>query len=499
MNSERAIELIKEYERRLKRANDIVKARTCFKTFITLLMPHFVFNWHHEVIINALEDVARGKIKRLSISAPPRHGKSELTSKLFTAWLLGINPRSTHILAAYSAGLANGFNRGIQGYIDSDIYRAIFPGTKIPGVGRNEKGNFKRTESICETFEGGGIRSVGVQGTLTGFGAGDGNIKDDYGEFVGCGSLIIDDPVKDSLQASSTVYQDRTFSWYGTTAKTRVEKETPIIICQTRWHIEDLTGKILKIEGSKWTKIVLPAICEYKQAYDPRAIGQALWPSWYNLDALNETKEVLGSRDFAALYQQTPVVAGGNIIKEKWLQFYAPGQLPFKTNEIKPNNIVQAWDLQFKKTGSSYTVGGCVVRHEGCFYLVDFYRKKADIIETQDAIVSLKKRWPRCNTVLIEEKANGNAIIDLLKKKTSGLIPFNPEGSKEERLNAYVAPIAEAGNLYLPLNTPYTKDIIDELVSFPNSANDDICDMISMALARFNKLRGLDKLRALAG
>ena len=460
------------------------------------MFENYAMNWHHYVVFHALEEVARGNIKKLMIFVPPRSGKSEAVSKLFPAWLLGINPKAEIILASYSASLANGFNKAVQNYIEKPEYGEIFPDTKIAGSHLGFQTKEVRTQSFFQTVNHlGSVRSTGVSGSLTGFGAGDGgHVPKPDDEFIGCGALIIDDPVKDASQAYSNRIRDNVFDWYGTTALTRVEKNTPIIICQTRWHQDDLSGRLLEKEGDDWVVVSLPAILDKKRPYDPREVGECLWPEWYPMDKVLATKKTIGNRDFAALYQQNPIPAEGNIIAEKDIQLYST--LPVPADQFPHGSYVMSCDLQFKETGSSFTVLGVMAKYESNWYLLDIVRKKMGFVETRKEIVAMTKRWPRCFRILVEDKANGSAIIDSIKSEVSGVIPVNPTASKDERLHA-VSPLFEAGNVWIPKHHKETHNIISELTSFPASPNDDIVDMISMALQQ-TKLKGLSSLMASA-
>jgi len=153
--------------------------------------------------------------------------------------------------------------------------------------------------------------------------------------------------------------------------------------------------------------------------------------------------------------------------------------------------------LTFKKTGKSYVVGTVLSKYRNQFYLVDMYRAKADVVETSAAIEAMAKKYPACKTHLIEGKANGPAIVSLLKRKVPNLVEVNPNASKDERLHS-VAPIFEAGNFLLPMNSPLSKTIIEEMISFPNADNDDIVDSISQGLNRFMEMKGIRHLQAMA-
>jgi predicted phage terminase large subunit-like protein len=460
-----------------------------FRDFISLTMPGYTFNWHHEYLIERLNRLTHEENQRLMVFMPPRHGKSELVSRRFPAFYLGRNRNARIIATSYSAALATTFNRDVQRILESQVYNDIFPDTLIPNTPLSKEhpdnNKYKRQASFFEIIDSHGhLMSTGVGGPITGLGA---------------DLAIIDDPVKNEEEATSETMREALFGWYNSTLYTRLEGGANLLVCQTRWHKGDLSGKLLEemeLGGEKWEVINFPALAVHDKPTksDPRKRGEALWPGKYSEDRLNIIKKQVGTRVWSSLYQQNPVIEGGNIIKEEWFQYYH--KLPFDTRDWRQAYMVTSWDLSFKKTGKSYVVGVVVAKYKGQFFLVDMWRRKADIVETKAAIKQFSEKYPACKTVLIEGKANGPAIVQMLKKEVSNLIEVNPTASKDERLHS-VAPIFEAGNVLIPANSPMSKLVVDELCSFPNADNDDIVDAISQALNRFMEMRGLRHLRAM--
>ena len=269
----------------------------------------------------------------------------------------------------------------------------------------------------------------------------------------------------------------------------------------TRWATDDIAGTLIE-EGALekgWEILSFPELGpdpNFPNQYDIRTEpDEPLWPEEKgDYDELMKLKEDVGSYVWSALYQQSPTVIGGNIIKEEWINKFT--RLPFDPKELKSTQLIQSWDLTFKQTtDGSYVVGVTLAKYNADFYLLDIFRKRCDIVETKKAIKQMKDSWPNCTGVLIEEKANGSAILTLLKKEVSGMIPVKPDASKDERLMA-VQPIFEAGNFYVDATNIHTKDVIAELTTFPASPNDDIVDAISQGLMRFGKLKGLARLKA---
>jgi predicted phage terminase large subunit-like protein len=472
---------IEEYEKLLS----LESAYQNFRDFIAQTMPTYDFNWHHELIIKILQSLTTTSNRRIMIFVPPRFGKSELVSRRFPAWLLGRKPDTRIMGCSYSSGLATMFSRDVQRIMETNTYNEIFPDSVLPGTEQAkllpDHNKYKRTNTYFEVVgHSGYLVSVGVGGSITGMGA---------------DLLVIDDPVKNEEEALSETYREKVFGWYNSTAYTRLEKGANVIICQTRWHKEDLSGKLIsemEFGGDTWEIINLPAIAtEIRSIHDPRKTGEPLWPNKYDLDRMDKIKKQVGSRVWSSLYQQNPIIEGGNIIKENWIQYYTV--LPFDITNWRECYLVQSWDLTFKSTGKSWVVGVTMAKKGADYYLISMYRKKADFAQTLKAIPEMAERFPTCKAVLVEEKANGSAIISMLKKKVANLIPIQANVSKDERLHA-VAPVFEAGNFHLPANYPGNKEIVDELVSFPNGGTDDIVDAISQAILRFMEMKGLRHL-----
>ena len=321
-----------------------------------------------------------------------------------------------------------------------------------------------------EGYEGGMV-TAGVNGPITGRGA-------DIG--------IIDDPVKNDQEAMSVTYQERTWEWYKSTFRTRLQRDGAIILIMTRWHENDLAGKLLAAQeedGEKWDVISLTATAEEGDALG-RTLGQALCPDLFTTAALESIKTAVGSFWWASLYQQRPSPSEGGIIKRDWWQYYR--QAPARFDEV-----IQSWDCAFKdekasKSGTpDFVVGQVWGRRSADKYLLDQVRDRMDFPSTVRAVESLSAKWPQARAKLVEDKANGPAVIATLKNKISGLIPVEPEGGKMARLQA-VSPEIEAGNVYLPepAIAPWIHDYVEEFAAFPNGANDDQCDATSQALLR---------------
>ena len=427
------------------------------------------FPYEHLLFLNRkLVDVAAGRIKRLMVSMPPRHGKSELISRYFPAWFIGAFPDKRIILVSYEADFAATWGRKARDLLEEH-------GPTLFGI--RVSGNSSAANRWDIEGHEGGMVTAGVNGPITGKGA-------DIG--------IIDDPVKNDQEALSVTYRERAYEWYKSTFRTRIQRDGAIILIMTRWHENDLAGKLLAAqeeEGEKWEVVSLPAMAEDD---DPlgREFGQPLCPDLFTKDALESIKKAVGSYWWAALYQQRPSPAEGGIFKRNWWQYYR--RMPDKFDEI-----IQSWDMTFKDTKTAdYVVGQVWGRKGADKYLLDQVRDRMDFPATVQAVRNLSAKWPQARAKLIEDKANGPAVIATLKRNISGLIPIEPQGSKESRAWA-ASPEVEAGNVYLPDPSiaPWVHDFVEECAAFPNGANDDQVDAMSQALMRLNKQPGIQVLK----
>lgn len=448
-------------------------ARRTMGDFVLYVDDNYRMNWHHRLLCDYLDKLARKEIRRLMVFMPPRHGKSELVSRKFPAYLLGRNPDTSIISCSYSADLASRMNRDVQRLIDSEKYAELFPDTQLSNqhTRRFYETRYIRNNNMFEVVNGkGNYRSAGVGGGITGMG----------GEYI-----IIDDPVKNREDADSATMREKVYDWYTSTLYTRLEKDGCILLTLTRWHEDDLAGKLLKAaqEGAdQWTILELPAVCEYPpKPYDVRQEGEALWKWKYDEEALEKMKVTVGSRDWAALYQQHPTPGEGGTFKREWWNYY----------KVLPDGLydfVQSWDCTFKDAQSSdYVVGQVWARKGSSRYLLDQVRGRMSFTETLRAIRSLSAKWPQAVRKLVEDKANGTAVIDVLRKEIPGLIPVEPEGGKIVRANAVTA-VVEAGNVFLPDPSiaPWVHDFVEEHTTFPNGANDDQVDAQTQANTYYN-------------
>lgn len=448
-------------------------ARQSFVGFVYATMPGYRMGWAHEDICAALDafldDVSARRSPRLMICMPPRHGKSELASRRFPAYAFGRHPDISIISTSYAADLASRMNRDVQRVMDDPAYRELFPAVGLSGKNTRTVafGNYLRNSDIFEIVgRKGSYRSAGVGGGITGMG---GDI------------LIIDDPFKDRAEADSPTIRRKVWDWYTSTLYTRLSPGGGILLINTRWHMDDLSGRLLEAqrrgEGDHWRVVNFPAIATEDEPR--RKAGEALHPERYPLEQLLAIKAALGARDWEALYQQHPTPDGGSIFRAEWLRFWYPKDLPDRFDQL-----LISWDMTFKDgDDTDYVVGQVWGRHGADRYLLDQVRRRMGFTDTIAAFRALADRWPGATRKLVEDKANGPAVIDALRRTVPGIIPVEPDGSKTARAHA-VTTFFEAGNVRLPHpdHCPWASEYIAELTQFPGAAHDDQVDATTQAL-----------------
>lgn len=395
----------------------------------------------------------------LVLSCPPQHGKSMTVTETFPSWYVGKYPDRRCIIACYNDDFAGKFGRRNKGKIDE-------AGQFIFNI--RLKKSSDRDMEIAE--HDGGIITRGIMAGITG-NAGD--------------LIIIDDPVKNRLEADSSTYRERLWEEWENSIMTRTQAGTKIIIIQTRWHEDDLAGRVIANEN--FVEVVnIPVEAEENDILG-RNIGDALCPEigkdnkW-----LVEFKQRYadGKRAWNALYMGRPTSAEGNIFKREWWQYY--DKLP---EHIQLVGI--SVDATFKDSDTSDFVAIEVWgKLNGDYYLIDLIKRRMDFPETLKAIRYMADKYPDKHSILVEDKANGSAIISMLKHEIGGIIPITPKESKIARANA-ITGIVESGNVYLPRYADFTGEFVEEFASFPNGVNDDLVDACTQFINHF-KFRQAD-------
>lgn len=417
----------------------------------------YVENWHIDLISEYLQAVDNSEILRLIINIPPRHMKSIQTTVCYPAWSWIKKPEKRFIKVSYSDSLSRKHNVLCRDIITSPWYQGNWSDKFTLKDDVNRQNEFKNNHH-------GMMYSTSVGGSITGEG---GDV------------IIVDDP-QNPLMANSATEREASIAFFKNTLQTRLNdpKKGAIIIIMQRLHENDLTGYVLE-ESLGYHHLCLPAEAPKRTiVHFPisgreiiREEGDLLNPSRFDKDALEGLKKSMGSAQYAGQFQQTPAPAEGIIFKREWLGNF------FK-NAPHQNMLIQTWDMPFTKSEGSAKCAGLIMGRSGSdIYIHDLVNDKMTFTESAAAVRTLTGKWPKARAKVIENKANGPAIVDYLKKEIPGMVEFNPKGSKEERAIS-VTPYFEAGNIWFPdpATHPWVHDLINDLLIFPKGTYKDTVD-----------------------
>lgn len=441
------------------------KIRDNYALYLKHVYPEYVFTRFHALLCNicqsVVEKVENGQKVRLCLSVPPQHGKSHTVTETLPAWFIGRNPDLRAILTAYNADIAEKFgnkNRQLVKDFGEDLFN----------INISDSQDNKTLWDINKHH--GGLYSAGILGGITS------NTSQ---------LTIVDDPFKNGSEAENPEIREKVWQTFVDSVLTRSQgKGNAVIVIHTRWHDDDLIGRLIKLGG--WVIVNIP--CVWEKGEDKllhRRIGETLCPELgFDAEWATQMQKMLGPRKWNALYQGKPYIDGGNLIKRDSLKFYTQQTLPsvFDTLEM-------SCDLTFggiKKTNDNVCIGvwGRVGANH---YLLKKVKKKMTFQETLQTLRILSSNYPSARKKIIEAKANGMATIQTLNSEIGGFVEFNPGSkSKQERFEN-VIPLIESGNVYLPCeeidNT--IEDDIEEMLRFPNATHDDFVDMLSQYLLNY--------------
>ena len=435
------------------------KCHEDFLTFVEHVYDGFIQGSHHKQVAKRFETLAKTPGSRLIVNMPPRHTKSEFASYLLPAWLIGKNPELKIIQTTHTAELAVRFGRKVRNLMEMQEYREVFPDVDLR-VDSKAAGRW-------ETSQGGEYYAAGVGGAITGRGA---------------DLLIIDDPhsEQDALSESA---MENAYEWYTSGPRQRLQPGGSIVIVMTRWSLKDLTGKLLRAQGSdvmsdQWEVVEFPAILPS---------GNALWPQFWKKDELLRVKASLSLGKWNAQWQQNPVAEEGAIIKKEWWKKWEKEKAP------PVSYIMQSYDTAFSKKEtadySAITTWGVFKPNEygpDSIILMDAQRGRWDFPELKAKALEEYKYWEP-DMVLIEAKATGTPLTDELRNMGIPVVNYTPSKGKDKHTRMHmVAPIFESGKVWAP-EKRFSEEVIEECAAFPNGDHDDYCDSMSMALIRYRK------------
>ncbi len=426
-----------------------------FDALLKKLSPQMTWTEQFQLAIREqLERLSNKEIDRLMIFLPPRHGKSELVTVRYAAWRLLADPKMNIVIGSYNQRLANRFSIKAR--------RVAHEG----GLDCGDPRQRLRKADEWETVLGGGVKAVGVGAGITGFGA---------------DLVIIDDPVKSRAEVESETYRERLWDWYNDDICTRLEPNGAVILIQTRWHVDDLAGRLLqrmKNGGEEWEVINLPALAE---ADDPigRAEGVALWPKRFSAEQLRGKQVQMGSYSFDALYQQRPMPRDGAHFKRSWFDG--------KIVDAPPHGLrwYRGYDLAVStRTSADYTASFRIaIDVKGNIYIADGFRKRIEFPEQRRYIVE-RIREEGNTTHGIEAALHGKAFVQELMRDerlvNRNFKAIHVDTDKFTRALSWQSR-AEAGKVYL-VRASWNEEFLDELCSFPDGKHDDQVDAVSLAV-----------------
>ena len=435
------------------------EAKDHFMPFVHHVYDGFIEGRHHRIIAEKLERVARGELKRLIVNMPPRHSKSEFASYLMPAWFLGRNPKLKIIQATHNTELAVRFGRKVRDLIATPDYRTVFPDTELKAD--------DKAAGRWGTAAGGEYFAAGVGAAMTGRGA---------------DLLIIDDPHSEQDALSGTAF-DHAFEWYTSGPRQRLQPGGAIIIVMTRWGMKDLTGQVLKMQGSdqladEWDVVEFPAIMPS---------DNPLWPEFWNKDDLLKVKASLPVGKWNAQWQQNPTAEEGAIVKKEWWNMWEKEEIP----EVK--YIIQSYDTAFSKKEtadySAITTWGVFENEEtgaDNIILMDARRGRWNFPELKEVAGEEYEYWEP-DMIIVEAKATGTPLTDELRRAGIPVMNYTPAKGRDKVTRMHtVAPLFEAGMVWAP-EKKFSDEVIEECLAFPNGEHDDFVDSMTMALIRFRQ------------
>ena len=441
------------------------RATDDFMVFVNEMWPNFIHGRHHEKMARAFERVARGECKRLIINMPPRHTKSEFASYLLPSWFFGKFPGKKVIQTSHTAELAVGFGRKVRNLVDSANYKRIFPALDLQSD--------SKAAGRWNTNFGGEYFAIGIGGAVTGKGA---------------DILIIDDPHSEQeaamAQTNPEIY-DKTYEWYTSGPRQRLQPGGSIVVVMTRWSKRDLTGQVVKAaaqrSGEEWEVIEFPAILPS---------GKPLWPEFWSLKELQALKEELPNSKWQAQYMQQPTSDVSAIVKREWWKIWQHDRPP------SCEFIIQSWDTAFLKTEradySACTTWGVFYQDDdrgvnrANIILLNAFKKRMEFPELKQRAFEEFKEW-EVDSLIVEAKAAGSPLIFELRAMGIPVQEFTPSKGNDKiaRLNA-VADMFASGHVWVP-NTHWAEELIEEVASFPSGEHDDLVDSMTQALLRYRR------------
>jgi predicted phage terminase large subunit-like protein len=452
-------------------------AFSIFPSYIATQFPGYRFSPHNQAIAAALTKVESGDINRLMIFMPPRHGKTMQVSEFFPSWYLGRNPQKQIIAMTYSNDRAKDTGGKVRNYMLDPCFSKIFNGCALST-------DTKAKDKLI-TNKGGIMVSV----------------------------FLIDDPVKNREEAESETARRKMIDTYRGVVYTRLMPQNSIILVMTRWHFNDLAGFLLEdMKHERWAVLKLPAICEQDEDIIGRSVGEALWPSDYPKERLEEIKLTIGTREWNAQYQQTPLPTEGGMVNIEWFRKYDYGEYAKWIMAVKGGyerqppfgikKIVISIDTAFKEKDlndpSAMTIWG---ESDTDCYLLNVINKRMNYPKLKREIKKTYDYYMKFNLgqvpVLIEDKASGQSLLqDFIAETRIPVIAIPAETSKQVRMSS-ASPLIEAGKIFLPERASWLVEYETQMARFPLWKHDDLVDSTSQYLNWFGQPKFVKRKKSL--
>ncbi len=469
-SSETSLLSLDKMIRKLEEEDTLQKTRDDLIEFCKKMQPDYKVGRHHRILADQLMALEDGSKDRVCVNIPPRHGKSQLVSIFYPAWFLGRNPGKKVMMVSHTTDLAVDFGRKVRNLIATESYNEIFPEVAL-AVDSKSAGRWN-------TNFGGEYFACGIGSALAGRGA---------------DLLLVDDPhsEQDVINGNFSVFE-KAYEWFTFGARTRLMPGGRVAIVQTRWHMDDLTGRVtndmVKNEMADQYEIVeFPALLDAEDA-DGKPIMKPLWPEFFDLAALERTKASMPAFQWNSQYQQKPTAEEASIVKREWWGIWPHDQPPHVEYVIM--SLDAAAEKHNRADYTALTTWGVFFNEEENAHhliLLDSIKKRLEFPELKQLSMDEYTKWEP-DAFIVEKKSAGTAIYQEMRRMGLPVQEYTPHrgtGDKLARLNS-VADIIASGMAWVP-STRWADELVEEIAGFPFMSNDDLVDSTVMALLRFRQ------------